>query len=95
MKITEIIWKQQFVEKIEFKHNLSISEVEEVLRSNPLVFKVAKGRIRGQDIYSAQTQIENGRYLIVFFIRKKHYIALPISAREMTIAERKYYEKHQ
>lgn len=95
MIITDIIWKEQFVEKLESKHNVSIYEAEQVLYSNPLVRKVAKGRVRGEDIYSAQAQIATGRYLIVFFIRKKYNIALPISARDMTITERKYYEKHR
>jgi uncharacterized DUF497 family protein len=93
--ITDIIWKEQFVEKLESKHSVSIYEAEEALYSNPLVRKVAKGRVRGEDIYSAQAQIVNGRYLIVFFIRKKYDVALPISARDMTITERKYYEKHK
>ena len=69
MKITDVIWKEQFIEKLEIKHNVSIYEAEEALNSNPLVCKVARGRVRGQNIYSAQTQITNGRYLIVFFIR--------------------------
>ena len=95
MRITDIIWKEQFVEKLEIKHNVTIYEVEEALYSKPLVRKVAKGRVRGEDIYSAQAQINNGRYLVVFFIRKKYDIALPISAREMALAERKYYDKHK
>ena len=95
MKITDIIWKEQFVEKLETKHNVSIYEAEEALYLKPLVHKVSKGRVRGEDIYSAQAQITNGRYLIVFFIRKKYNIALPISAREMTPTERKYYDKHK
>lgn len=95
MKITDIIWKEKFVEKIEIRHNVSIYEAEETLYTNPLVRKVAKGRVRGEDIYSAQAQISNGRYLIVFFIQKKHDIALPVSARDMTLTERKYYEKHK
>ncbi len=31
--------------------------------------------------------------LIVFFIRKEHVAALPISARNMTDSERDYYER--
>ena len=95
MRITDIIWKEQFIEKLEIKHNVAIYEAEEALYSNPLVRKVAKGRVRGQNIYSAQAQITDGRYLIVFFIRKKHDSALPISVREMTQTERKYYDKHK
>ncbi len=69
MKITDIIWKEQFVEKLEIKHNITIYEAEEVLLAKPLVRKVAKGHVHGENIYSAQAQINNGRYLIVFFIR--------------------------
>lgn len=95
MKITDIIWKEKFVEKLEIKHNVTIYEAEKVFNSKPVARRVAKGRVRGEDIYSAQAQITNGRYLIVFFIRKKHDIALPISARDMTETERKYYDKHK
>jgi|GEM_PF-5677048 len=36
-----------------------------------------------------------GRYLIVFHIQKGEGMVLPISARDMNPAERKYYEKHR
>jgi hypothetical protein len=38
-------------------------------------------------------QTQSGRYLIIFFILKKKRDALVLSAREMTRAERKRYEK--
>jgi uncharacterized DUF497 family protein len=38
-------------------------------------------------------QTDSGRYLIVFFIHKKDNRALILSARDMTSAERKRYEK--
>jgi uncharacterized DUF497 family protein len=66
--INDIIWKQQFVEKISLKHQVSIDEVEEVLSSHPFVCKVARGHIDHENIYAAYSQIHNGRYLIVFFI---------------------------
>ena len=36
-----------------------------------------------------------GRYLIVFYIRKLAGTILPISARDMDDAERRYYERHR
>jgi len=36
-----------------------------------------------------------GRYLIVFFIHKHGNAALPISARDMTTSERRYYERQK
>jgi uncharacterized DUF497 family protein len=93
--INDIIWKQQFVEKIVIKHQVSIYEVEEVLSSHPYVCKVAKGNIDQENIYAAYAQINNGRYLIVFFINKKGNRALPISARDMDNKERRYYENQK
>ena len=95
MRITDIIWKERFVEKLSSKHGVSIREVEESFHSNPVVRRIAKGRVRGEDLYSALSQISNGRYLIVFFIKKKHGIILPISARDMDQSERKYYGKNK
>lgn len=95
MGITDIIWKERFVEKLSSKHNVSIMEAEEVLLSHPLIRRVTKGRVRGEDVYSALSQIHNGRYLIVFFIKKKYIMILLISARDMDQSERKYYEKNK
>jgi len=33
MKIVECLWKEQFIEKLERKHNVSANEVEDVLLS--------------------------------------------------------------
>mgnify|MGYP001024338224 CR=1 FL=1 len=95
MRITDIIWKERFVEKTAEKHGVSVAEVEEALLSRPVVRKMAKGRVRGEDVYAALAQTSSGRYLIVFFINKKRGIALPISARDMDPAERRYYATHR
>ena len=95
MKITDIVWKERIVEKIAEKHGVSVAEAEEALLSRPVVRKMAKGRVRGEDLYAALARIENGRYLVVFFIYKKHGMALPISARDMNHWERRYYDKHK
>lgn len=95
MVIRKIIWKDQCVEKLERKHGVSAFEVEEVLSSKPLLRRVAKGRTKNQDVYSALGQTYAGRYLIVFQIHKGEGMVLPISARDMNPAERRYYEKHR
>jgi hypothetical protein len=95
LRITDILWKERSVEKLAEKHGVSVREAEEVLRSKPVVRKMAKGRVRGEDVYAALAQIENGRYLVVFFIYKKRGMALPISARDMDPWERNYYDKHK
>ncbi len=82
-----------FVDKIEVKHGVSTNEVEEVLFSKPHVRRAQKGRVKGEDLYTAYGQTDSGRYLIVFFIRKEGAAALPISARDVTDSEEKYYDR--
>lgn len=96
MRIREVIWKERFVEKLLTKHRVSIEEAEDVLEARSRLYrKIAKGRVRGQDVYAAMAQTRDGRYLIVFFINKGSGVVLPISARDMDPSERKYYEKHR
>lgn len=92
MRLYEIIWKDRFVEKIARKHSVTTDEVEEVLFSSPHVRLAEKGRVKGENLYAAYGRTAAGRYLIVFFIRKRRVAALPISARDMTRAERRYYD---
>ncbi len=93
MELYEIIWKDQFVDKIEGKHTASTDEVEQILFGRAHIRRAEKGRVKGEDLYVAYGQTDAGRYLVVFFIRKRRIAALPISAREMTLSERRYYEQ--
>ncbi len=95
MRLYEVVWKDQFVNKIEQKHHITLDEVENVLFSRPHARRAETGRVKGEDLYVAYGQTEAGRYLLVFFIRKPQYRALPISARDMTPSERRYYERHK
>ena len=47
----------------------------------------------GENVYSASGPTEDGRYLIVFFVHKADGTALTLSARDMTRAERRIYER--
>lgn len=93
MKLAGIIWLEEIVEKIDRKHRVTQDEVRDVLRSSSHFRFVEKGHRRGENVYSAMGQTSAGRYLIVFFVRKKTRQALPISARDMTRGERRRYEK--
>jgi len=88
MQLDEVIWKDVFVDKLETKHGVNTDEVEQVLFSKPHVRRVQKGRVKGEDLYVAYGQTNEGRYLVVFFVRKYQTAALPISARDMTRSER-------
>ena len=91
MRICDVIWQEKFVAKIADKHGIITDEVEDVLFSTPHVRLAEKGRIKGEHLYVALGQTAGGRYLAVFFIRKRGNAVLPITAREMTGAERRYF----
>lgn len=93
MRLDEVIWKDRFIDKLEVKHGVSTGEVEEILFGKAHVRRAQKGHVKGEDLYAAYGRTRGGRYLIIFFIRKEPTAALPISARDMTDSERKYYER--
>lgn len=95
MEIYDVIWKEKFVDKLAVKHGVSVEEVEEVWFSRAHFRRVEQGQVEGEDVYAAYGQTEGGRYLIIFFIRKHGSAALPISARDMTQAERRYYHERK
>ena len=91
MNIEGIIWLNQFVDKLAFKHQVETYEVEEVLSENPKFRFVEKGERKSENIYMALGQTEAGRYLTVLFIYKQTKEALILSARDMAKKERKMY----
>lgn len=94
MWIYEILWKEQNADKLAWKHDIITTEVEEVLFEKPLIRRVERGKVRGEDLYTAYGQTHGGRYLVVFFVLKAGNVAMPISARTMSSAERRLYEQH-
>lgn len=93
MKIAGIIWLDDIVAKLEQKHSVEQYEVKEVFANRPWFRFTEKGHRSGENVYAAFGQTGAGRYLIVFFVYKKDKRALIISAREMTQAERRTYER--
>jgi hypothetical protein len=93
LKLSGIIWLEEILEKIEHKHHVTQDEVREILGGSSDFRFVEKGHRPGEKVYAALGQTSAGRYLIVFFVRKKTRQALPISARDMSASERKRYEK--
>jgi uncharacterized protein len=93
LKITGFIWLDEIVEKLAVKHQVEPYEVEELFSVAPKFRFVESGNLAGEDVYAALGQTEAGRYLVTFFIRKADNRVLPISARDMTAAERKRYAR--
>lgn len=93
MKILGLIWLEDIVEKLWRKHHVRQSEVEEIFENDPYFRYVENGDRPGEDLYSAMSQTDGGRYLIVFFIYKKNRWALIVSTRKMEPEEKKIYEE--
>ena len=95
MKINDIVWLAQFVEKIERKYGVSPDEVEEVFANDPRFQRIERGTVAGENLYRALGQTDGGRYLAVFFIHKGRGSALVISARDASPRERKSHGKRK
>jgi uncharacterized DUF497 family protein len=93
LEITGFIWFEEIIEKLERKHHVRQEEVREVFANRPKFRFVEKGHRSGGNVYAALGQTNAGRRLIVFFVHKRDKSALILSARNMTIAERKKYEQ--
>jgi len=93
MEIRDIIWVDNFVDKMARKHAVLPDEVEEVFADAPVYRKVQRGHVPGENLFSALGKTTAGRHLAVFFIRKRNGDILIISAREMDARERKRYAR--
>ena len=94
MNISGIIWFDDVADKLEWKHHISTDEVEQVLLRKPHIEFKEKGKTNpDEDVYVALGRTEAGRHLLVAFILKSGQQVLPISARDQTRSERRYYEK--
>ena len=70
MRVEDFVWKENIVDKLERKHNVTPEEVEEVFRNRPRFRFVEAGRVRNEHVYAASGQTNVGRYLIVYFINE-------------------------
>jgi uncharacterized protein len=93
IRISGIIWLDSIVEKISTKHGVSCEEIYQILNSRAMFRFVENGHRHGENVYAALGQTEEGRYLVVFFVQKPDKRVLILTARDMTVAERKRYEK--
>jgi uncharacterized DUF497 family protein len=71
MKIEDIIWHENIVNKLASKHNVEIEEVEEVFDDSPMYHFTVNGNREGENVYTLLGQTDAGRYLTVIFIHKK------------------------
>ena len=91
IKTNRAIWKETFVEKLKDKHHVTMGEVEEILHGRKKVYRIAKGDVKGEDVYLA---LEDQRWTVSFgvlHLKKESRCVLPISARDMDSKERRGY----
>ena len=90
VRIERLIWLDEIVEKLGKKHGIIQDEVKEVLEGEPDFRFVEKGNRPDENTYAGMGRTQTDRYLIIF---KKKKDDLVLSARDLTHAERKRYEK--
>jgi len=93
MRITGIIWLAEVVAELRWKHRVEQENVRQIFCNSTKLRFVEKAHRRGENVYSAMAQTDAGRYLTVLFVHKTDSRALILSARDMTRAERKRYER--
>ena len=86
------LWMKDNRTHIEARHQVTVEEVEEVFYNNPLL-RVSNSQPNETKHYRAFGQTDEGRYLMVVFVKAAHGRIKPFSAREMTAAEKRKYSK--
>ncbi len=76
------------LDKIESKHNIAFSEVEEACLSDKKHVRKSK-----EELYKIFGQTEAGRYILVVLIDQGGSRWKIVTAREMTDSERQLYRK--
>jgi uncharacterized DUF497 family protein len=85
--IEDVIWDENNLEHITH-HGVRPAEVEEVLWDDPW-FEKRRGRQR----YQVFGQTDSGRYLLVILDREYNSIFYVVTARDMTEAEKRHYQR--
>jgi uncharacterized DUF497 family protein len=92
MNIKLIICTESIEDKLASKHQVMVAEARQILLNQSRIRFAEKGHVSGEDVYAAFGQTYGGRYLVVFFVYKpSNDVAIIISARAMTPAERRQY----
>ena len=60
MRIREIIWLEEVIEKLAVKHHVEPHEVEEVLCNEPRVRLLERGHQAGEDVFLALGRSDAG-----------------------------------
>ena len=84
-----LLWDEWNEEHIA-RHHVTPTEVEDVTFGAPWVL-----RARGRDTWAHYGQTDAGRYLLVILAQRGAGWYYPVTARDMTDAERRRYRQQQ
>jgi len=90
-EIRQLVWLEDIVEKLRWKHGVEEAEVVEVLGSSCQFRRKEAGHVPGEHVYAAYGRTDDGRPLAVFFVYTNDKRAIILSARDMTSKELKRY----
>lgn len=93
MEISRVVWLEDIVEKLVWKHGVEEREVIEVLENTPLIQCKEAGYKPGEDVYAAFGRTDSDRLLSVFFVYTRDRRAIVLSARDMSEKERRKYAR--
>lgn len=88
MRLARFEWDEKNLEHI-IQHSVDQDEAEAVLDGNPLILRTA------DDKYLAYGPTDEGRYLLVVFVRKLGPIIRVITAQDMKNGEKKRYRRRR
>ncbi|MBI3013743.1 MAG: BrnT family toxin [Candidatus Tectomicrobia bacterium] len=86
MRVASFLWDDDNIDHIA-THGVAQWEIEQVLRRRPKVRRTREGR------YQAAGTTEDGRFLLVHFRYLGSGVVRPITARDMTLKERRSYAR--
>ena len=90
MIIHQLLWPQDRIEHVS-KHEITPEEIEEVCFGEPLIFR---GKTSGMNpAYYVLGQTSAGRYLFCVVIAFPDGNGYPVTARSMTINEKRRFKK--
>ena len=88
LRAADFEWDEQNMDHIA-RHGVEPDEAESLLDGVPLILRTEDGK------YLAYGQTDEGRYLLVGFVRKSAALIRVISARDMTDGEKKRHRRRK
>lgn len=89
MRISKLIWREEVIDKVRSKHNVSPEEVKEICSGRKWVLR---GR---EETYYVLGQTEAGRYLLIALSQKNLGQYKVVTAREMDKSEKRRFKERK